>query len=248
MRRLMLVFLMSVALSDSSQAQSTEFGAEDVELGQHLAALLRAGRSVISEHQDLINDPSIGDKGLDGDRVVNEAIALYAEQAGEPPLAPDTPIQERRLATALIEAMREVVDEHKSEIDTVGVGFKGFIPAVFGRLVGERFTEKARSEAMLRVTAPVDLVRNRKATPDEWEHTVIESRFSRPDWPEGKAYTELVEVDGRPAFRMLIPEYYSASCLTCHGEPAGELDVTGYPKEGGAEGDLAGAISITLFK
>ena len=47
---------------------------------------------------------------------------------------------------------------------------------------------------------------------------------------------------------MLIPEYYSPSCLTCHGQPKGEIDVSGYPKEGAAEGDLGGAISITLFR
>ena len=36
------------------------------------------------------------------------------------------------------------------------------------------------------------------------------------------------------------------SCLSCHGEPKGELDITGYPKEGAHEGDLGGIISITL--
>ncbi len=30
--------------------------------------------------------------------------------------------------------------------------------------------------------------------------------------------------------------------------PKGEIDVTGYPKEGGKAGDLGGAISIVLFK
>ena len=53
---------------------------------------------------------------------------------------------------------------------------------------------------------------------------------------------------GRDAFRVLVPEYYGAGCLRCHGEPKGEIDVTGYPKEGGKLGDLAGAISITLYR
>jgi hypothetical protein len=47
---------------------------------------------------------------------------------------------------------------------------------------------------------------------------------------------------------MLFPEYYAESCLSCHGEPKGEIDVTGYPKEGGKMGDLGGAISIVLFR
>jgi hypothetical protein len=221
---------------------------DDTELGEHLAALLRASRSVVSKHQDLINDPAIGDKGIDGDSVVAESIAAYEQAVGAPPISESTPEQERHLTQALIDSIREVVEEHEAEIDTPGMGFKGFIPAVFGRLVGTRFAEKVGTEAQIKVTAPVELIRNRKALPDEWERGVIEGRFLQSDWERGAPFTEMAEFAGRPAFRMLIPEYYSASCLTCHGTPAGEVDLTGYPKEGGAEGDLGGAISITLFK
>jgi hypothetical protein len=45
----------------------------------------------------------------------------------------------------------------------------------------------------------------------------------------------------------MVPEYYAKSCLSCHGQPKGEVDITGYPKEGASEGDLGGIISITLF-
>lgn len=221
---------------------------EETVLGEHLAALLRASRSIVSKHQDLINDPAIADKGIDGDSVVAETIAAYTEAIGAPPLSDATPEPERHLMQALIESIREVTDEHEAQIDTPGVGFKAFIPAVFGRLVGERFAEKVGTEAHIKVTAPLELVRNRKARPDEWEKAVIEERFLQPDWKKGTPFTEISEVNGHPAFRMLIPEYYSASCLTCHGKPAGEVDVTGYPKEGGSEGDLGGAISITLFQ
>lgn len=55
-------------------------------------------------------------------------------------------------------------------------------------------------------------------------------------------------MDGKSAYRVLVPEYYSAGCLACHGEPAGEIDITGYPKEGGREGDLGGVISISIFR
>jgi hypothetical protein len=44
----------------------------------------------------------------------------------------------------------------------------------------------------------------------------------------------------------MVPEYYATSCLACHGDPKGSLDVTGYPREGRHEGDLGGVISITL--
>ena len=45
-----------------------------------------------------------------------------------------------------------------------------------------------------------------------------------------------------------MPEYYTAGCLSCHGEPKGEMDITGYPKEGGKLDDLGGVISVTLFR
>ena len=47
---------------------------------------------------------------------------------------------------------------------------------------------------------------------------------------------------------MMTPDYYPASCLSCHGSPKGETDITGYPKEGAKEGDLGGVISIVLYK
>ena len=46
----------------------------------------------------------------------------------------------------------------------------------------------------------------------------------------------------------MMPEYYAASCLSCHGSPKGETDITGFPKEGGKEGDLGAVISIVLYK
>ena len=39
-----------------------------------------------------------------------------------------------------------------------------------------------------------------------------------------------------------------STCLACHGSPKGEIDITGYPKEGANEGDLGGVISITQYQ
>ena len=220
---------------------------DDIATGERLAAFLRAGRSVVSSHQDLINNASIGKKDLTGERVVKEALQIYAERQGKSASENLSP-EDKQLFDAQVEALREVVDEHQQEIDVKGVGFKGFIPATFARLVNERFEEKVGDRAKMKVTAPVELVRNRKARPDAWEQRIIESKFLSANWPKGQSYVEEVEMDGRNAFRMLIPEYYSASCLACHGKPKGEIDISGYPKEGGAEGDLGGAMSITLFR
>jgi cytochrome c553 len=89
-------------------------------------------------------------------------------------------------------------------------------------------------------------VRNRKARPDAWEAEVISTRLLRADWPRGQPFSAMVQ-GGRPAFRVMVPEYYAESCLSCHGTPKGETDKTGYPKEGGKAGDLGAVISITLY-
>ncbi len=222
--------------------------AADVATGTRLAELLRAARSVLSNYQSVINDPALGDKHLDGARFTAEATALYAKRTGGQLIPDDLAERDRKLLQAQIEAMREVIDEQQDDINRPGIGFKGFVPAVFARLMNEKFTAKMGNEALVRVTAPEVLVRNRKSLPDAWETRVINEVFSDPKRPKGEAYTEMTEVNGRPAFRMLLPEYYTDSCLSCHGTPKGEIDITGYPKEGGKAGDLGGAISIVLFK
>jgi len=213
-----------------------------------LANLLRAGRNVVSTNQPLINDPDIGEKNFTGEKLVAEAEAIYAKRTGSPLTMDGLSERDRRLVAAQKEAMLRIVEQHQSDINKEGVGFKGFIPAVFARLVNEEFEALAGSEARVRVTAPTSLVRNRKSRPDAWEREVLETRLLADDWPKGQYYTERVDFEGRPAFRMLFPEYYRASCLSCHGQPQGELDITGYPKEGGKEGDLGGAISIVIFE
>ena len=137
---------------------------------------------------------------------------------------------------------------NQETINQEGVGFKGFVPAVFGRLVNERFAVLVGDEAVIKVTAPPELIRNRKARPDEWETEIIRAELGAEAWPKGQVFAAEAEHDAKPAFRVLVPEYYGEGCLACHGEPQGEIDVTGYPKEGGKLGDLGGVISISLFR
>ncbi len=236
--------VVSIAAGTPSSGQTVD---PDAEIAVRLADLLRAGRSVVSTHQDLINDPATGEKGFTGAVLREEASAIFAESNG-PPQELALSERDRRLLDALSQSMAEVVDSQQPAINEPGVGFKGFIPAVFARMSNEDFAARVGEEAQIRVTAPMNLVRNRKARPDPWEREVIETRFLDPTWEKGAPYTAMQTVDGREAFRFILPEYYGASCLRCHGSPKGEVDITGYPKEGAAAGDLSGAISITIFK
>jgi hypothetical protein len=221
---------------------------EDRQIADSMAAMLRAGRVVISSNQQRINDPSLGPKGLDGTSVVAQTIAIYRNVTGIDPLTLDPASRHGRLLGDEMAAIKEVMDANRSSIDAAGIGFKGFIPAVFSRLVGEAFSRLAHGEAEMRVTAPPELVRNRKARPDAWETDIIKTKFLAPGWTTGQSFEANSERQGHQEFRIAVPEYYAASCLSCHGGPRGEIDLTGYPKEGAALGDLGGVISIRLTK
>jgi hypothetical protein len=220
---------------------------DDMTIAQSLAEMLRDARTVISDQQDLINNPQLGDKHLAGKVVLDQAIAKYSKGTGVDPKKLDPASRQGRLLRAMMAAIAEVVDDNQPTINEKGTGFKGFIPAVFARLVAESFDQLAKGEAEVKVTAPLELVRNRKARPDQWETQVIEKRFLDPAWPAGKPFSAEVETNGRPAFRVMVPEYYVESCLACHGSPKGQMDVTGYPKEGRKLNDLGAVISITLY-
>ena len=140
------------------------------------------------------------------------------------------------------------MDVHQETLNRQGVGFKGFIPAVFSRLVNEAFGRRAGGIAEIKVTAPPMLVRNPKVQPDAWELDVIKTKLLSSSWPKGQPYTVVATKDGVEAMRTVIPEYYGRSCLACHGAPQGEIDITGFPKEGANEGDLGSIISITLYR
>jgi hypothetical protein len=216
-------------------------------IASSLAAMLRASMAVISSKQGEINDPGVGKKGLDGKSVLAESVKLYRQQTGHDPDSIDAKSRHGRLLRALMDAITEVMNKNQSMLNVNGIAFKGFIPPVFARLVDEEFGMRARGEAEIKNTAPPSLVRNRQARPDAWETDVMASQFFSSDWPNGKPFSATVQTKERSAFRMMVPGYYTQPCLSCHGEPKGQLDVTGYPKEGGKLGDLGAAISITLF-
>jgi hypothetical protein len=51
------------------------------------------------------------------------------------------------------------MDANQTTINAKGTGFKGFIPALFARLVNEAFVRRANGEAEVKLTAPTDRVR-----------------------------------------------------------------------------------------
>jgi hypothetical protein len=247
LKRVWLAVVVAVGVSFNAPAFAQQAEDTELDLALRLAVLLQSARAVIGAEQALINDPAIGDKGLTGDEVLARATRSFVEKTGAPPLSDGMDAREAELISALMASITEVMDANAGSINREGVAFKGFVPAVFGRLVSEAFLLKAADRAQIKVTAPMNLVRNRKSRPDAWESQVISDHLLSPDWQKGAVFSAATETGGRQAFRVMVPEYYTEGCLACHGAPAGEVDITGYPKEGGALGDLGGVISITLF-
>jgi len=245
--RAALLALLIAGLTASAAVGAAPSADEDAVIAQSLAEMLRDARTVISNDQDLINNPELGDKHLTGQVVLEQAVKSYAKATGSDPTIIDPKSRQGRLLRAMMGAIVAATDDNQATINEKGTAFKGFIPAVFARLVSEDFNQMAKGEAEVKVTAPPELVRNRKARPDAWEADIIKAKLLGADWPRGQAYSAVVETNGRPAFRVAVPEYYAASCLVCHGSPKGEMDITGYPKEGGKMGDLGAVISITLY-
>jgi Protein of unknown function (DUF3365) len=204
-----------------------------------LTKLMQTGRKVVSENQALINDPAKGDKGFTPALFTARVIDDFAKATSIDLRKPSG--EEGRLLAALLEAERETVAEAQPIINRAGMGFKGFIPASFVRKAAEKFT--ARTGITFKFTAME--YRNARNQPDAFEQKVF-ALFATPTYPKGTPYEETMEVGGKRVFRIMFPEYAAKSCLSCHGEPRGEKDITGGTKEGQKEGDLAGALSLTF--
>jgi hypothetical protein len=211
-----------------------------------LTTLLRSARQVISDQQGLIDEAKAG-KDVTADAVIAAAEANYAVDRGHPLPALDPTSREGRMLRAELDAIEGVMNQAQPLINDPNRGFKGFLPAVFTYRVAALFTRKVGELGYLKLTAPQEVVRNLANAPDSWEDAVIKGKFAAPGWKKGDFFAEETALDGRPAYRLLIPEYYEPSCLSCHGEPKGATDISGGTKEGGKLGELGGAISAAIY-
>lgn len=144
------------------------------------------------------------------------------------------------LAQELI-ATRTFISEKQNIInsDRDGtVNFKHLNPSVVIRGISQIFNGPSGysfKQTQLHVRNPVN-------APDPYEQTILEKFAQNRNLTE---YSSIDHVNGEDSYRYMVPLYYEEDCLSCHGEPAGAIDISGYAKEGAHSGDFAGAISIT---
>lgn len=205
-------------------------------VAEYVSTMLTCGRGVVAENQSLINDPNKGDKGFSPKFVRKGMISGFERKTGQ--ALEDLDPEVREILYEFLDAASKVVEENQPLINQERVGFKGFIPAVFGRLTGMKF-RYATGVSVRQVTFKP---RNLYNEPDSFEREMLnryengqlEREYGHGLWTDDHTY------------RYVYPLYIEESCLQCHGEPAGALDITGKVKEGYKLGQLRGAISVLL--
>ena len=117
--------------------------------------------------------------------------------------------------------------------------YQGLHCAIAGRSIGQLFTSQSSYTTRFVNFNP----RNQADEPDAFEARALDAFYVDPTCRE---FYEITQYQGEEVFRYLAPMRIEKNCLDCHGEPAGEIDVTGYAKEGWRSGDVGGAISIVI--
>lgn len=153
-------------------------------------------------------------------------------------------VAEARVLNSSVMSTWQFIENEQTNINTDRDGvynFKGIYCSLVGKSVAKIFTDKTSEEYSMSYVRFNP--RNVKDSPDEFETEALNQFYEAgPDEMYGFATTS----EGERAFRYVAAIRVTDSCLDCHGSPAGELDITGHPKEGLSEGDIGGAVSITM--
>jgi len=216
-------------------------GENEYKLARAVANYLISARAVIADNQDLINDPAKGDNRFTPERYAELVRKEYLERSS-------IDLQKLKSSTtdifsssifALHQSAMDVTASFQPRIVNKDPGFKGVHPAVFGARLGQELYR--RSDIRLKQTS-----KRYRATynkPDDFELMVL-GRFEAV--PQAEPFYEETTLEGKRVARYMAPLYITKACLKCHGDPAGELDITGRAKEGYKEGVLRGAISVIV--
>lgn len=152
----------------------------------------------------------------------------------------------REKAYVLSQQMQAVWDfmaVNQDRINTDADGsynFKGLHCSIVGTSVGALFTN--RTDYIVRYVS--DSPRNPKNKADDLESEAIRTFQENANLGRFAAFGQMRE--GEEYYRYMVPLKMNPSCAECHGDPAGEMDVTGFAKEGLQDGDLVGVASISI--
>jgi len=218
--------------------QCLSAGEKEESIATAMVEYLISARAVIAQNQKLINDASQGDKGFTADvyeqqvrkeflnRTSTDITKMAADDFG-------------KALSDIHKSAKQVITDAQAQINVPGKDFKGFNPAAFGARVGAVLQK--RSDIQIKQTSLHFRATYNK--PDDYE-TALLKKFTTGT--KDQTHTEETTVNGKKVLRYLVPVYIAKSCLNCHGDPIGAMDISGHKKEGYKEGDLRGAISIIV--
>lgn len=201
-----------------------------------LAVLLDSSRSIINENQALFTDPARRGEQFSPEAFEQQLLEMFRGRSGTDLGDLDStrlPRGAKELLKALVLAGKQVVANAQAEAAQDGV-----VPAVFTK-VASRFHDATGVRLKQTTLAP----RNPMNAPDSFEEAALQE-FADPSYPREKVISEVTAMSG--SLRLMYPLYITRQCLDCHGEPKGERDKTGYPREGLRLGQNAGAISVVI--
>jgi hypothetical protein len=224
---------------------AAEEKAELTETARLLAVLLDSGRIVVGRAQSAINNPRLEDKGFSiavfEERLRKEFLTRTGHDLRKLAPAPMS-VRAKVLLLRLAYFMQESVHEAQALINQKGIGFKGFIPATFATRVAVGFS-KDTGITLRQIGPPNAAPRNPNNKPDEKEQAAL--LLMQKSHPRVGDHIVEQHIEDR-GMRVLLPLFYNKQCLACHGQPKGQVDISGYEKEGFKEGDIGGAISVTV--
>jgi general secretion pathway protein A len=271
----MLLAASCLVVSDPAwvQERSPEFGApfqsvlEFETTARLLALLLDSGRTVINENQPLYDDAQGVPAGASVDKPGGISAAVLPAPRESAPSAQARaeefeaqlveifrsrsgldlwdlqparlPARAKELLTQLVTVSKQAVAEAQPGGADRRLGGLEFIPAVFGSRVAARFAETTGVRLKQTSLTP----RNPANEPDPFERAALRE-FAGPAYPREQVISEVTATSR--SLRLMYPLYTTRRCLECHGEPKGQPDRMGYPREGLRLGQNAGAISVVI--
>ncbi len=151
-------------------------------------------------------------------------------------------IEQSRVIAAQMLALRQVTAENQGRINYDSNGnfeFKHLNPAALVQQVNRVFN--ASTNYRVRQVSLTPRLKENEPNSFEKEKLLIleQKRDSKEVWGEE-------QLNGENYFCYMIPLYITTPCLSCHGDPKGEIDISGNRKEGYKVGDLAGALTILI--
>ena len=151
-------------------------------------------------------------------------------------------LEEARTFAREMDAVWKFMDNSQYKINNTSDGifeFKGLHCAVVGKSVGAIFSKDHDYAIRYTNFNP----RNYQGEPDSYESEALTGFRENGSLTE---YYGIADFEGAEHFRYVQALEVNEGCLECHGDPVGEIDITGHEKEGWSLDSVGGAISIVI--